>query len=121
LNGGRFGGAVWLAFQVKRKLLPEEEILGLQDGPKACSETCELEGVLGQLEKHQNDVHQGVCDQHGTEDATHRMLVGKPLTLKTFLGEEYLRYGIFVEDSVRKPPAEERLTAALRELSPLVR
>jgi hypothetical protein len=56
LNGGRFGGAVWLAFQVKRKLLPEEEILGLQGSPRAYSETYELEGVLGKVEKHQNDV-----------------------------------------------------------------
>jgi hypothetical protein len=39
---------------------------------------------------------------------------GEPLTLKTFLGEEYSRHGIFVEYSVRKPPAGERLTAALR-------
>src|SRR6266853_732055 len=42
---------------------------------------------------------------------------GKPMTLKTLLGEEYSRYGIFVEDSVRKPPADERLTAMLREPS----
>jgi hypothetical protein len=56
LNGGRFGGGAWLAFQVKRKLLPEEEIPGLQGSPSAYSETYELEGVLGKLEKHQNDV-----------------------------------------------------------------
>ncbi len=67
-----------LAFQVKRKLLPEEEILGLQGRPRACSLTYELEGVLGKLEKHQNDVHQEVSDQDGTKDAARRMLGANP-------------------------------------------